>query len=96
MAKKRNVKKDIEYLTFEVVADCFSALELYPDRKKDEIFDIISDAVKNGNDLMERVNKKNIGDKKAVKQHYREIYADLLKGADDQFTRLSKVISAKK
>jgi len=96
MAKKKNVKKDIEYLTFEVVSDCFSALELYPERKKDEIFDIINDAVKSGNNLMERVNQKNIGDKKVIKQHYREIYADLLKGADEQFTRLSKIISAKK
>ena len=95
MAKKKNVKKDIEYLTFEVVADCFSALELYPNRKKDKIFDIIGDAVKNGNDLMARVNQKNLGDKKAIKQHYREIYADLLKGADDQFSRLSKEISEK-
>ena len=93
MAKKRNVKKDIEYLTFEVVADCFAALELYPDRKNQEIYDIISDAVKSGNDLMDRVNQKNIGDKKAVKQHFRSIYTDLLKGADEQFIRLSKTIS---
>ena len=95
MAKKRTVKKDIEYLTFEVVADCFSALELYPDRKKDEIYAIISDAVNNGNELMERVNKKNIGDTKEIKKHFKGIYADLLKGADEQFSRLSKVISEK-
>jgi len=93
MAKKRNVKKDIEFLTFEVVADCFSALELYPDRKNQEIYDIISDAVKAGNDLMDRVHQKNIGDKKAVKLHFKNIYIDLLKGADEQFLRLSKTIS---
>jgi hypothetical protein len=95
MAKIRRLKKDIEFITFEVVSDCFSALELYPDRKKTEIYTIISDAVNNGNDLMEKVNQKNLGDKKETKKHYKGIYTDLLKGADDQFSRLSKIISEK-
>ena len=95
MAKKRDVKKDIAYLTYEVIADSFAALELYPDRKQEEILSIIDDAVKNSNDLMERVNQKNIAKGKAIKQHFQKIYEDLIKGADDQFSRLSKVITEK-
>ena len=95
MAKKRNVKKDIEYLTYEVVADCFAALELYPERKPDEIQDIIKDAINTGNELLSKVNQKVEGDKKAVKQHFKTIYEDLFKSVDNNFTRLSKAISDK-
>ena len=95
MAKKRNVKKDIAYLTYEIIADSFAALELYPDRKPEEILNIIDDAVKNSNDLMDRVNQKNIGDKKAVKKHFQKIYEDLIKGSDEQFSKLSKLITEK-
>ena len=72
MAKKRNVKKDIAYLTYEIIADSFAALELYPDRKPEEILSIIDVAVKNSNDLMDRVNQKNIGKGKEVKKHFQE------------------------
>ena len=92
MAKKRDVKKDIEYLTLEVVSDCFAALELYPDRKQEEIYQIMNDAVNKGNELLSKVNQKITGDKKAVKQHFKEIYTDLIKSTDEHFTRLSNAI----
>jgi len=95
MAKKRDVKKDIAYLTYEIIADSFAALELYPDRKPEEILSIIDVAVKNSNDLMDRVNQKNIEKGKEVKKHFQEIYKDLIKGADEQFSKLSEIIKDK-
>jgi hypothetical protein len=91
MANRRHVKKDIEYITYEVLNDCFLSIETHPDRKRDEITKIINDAVIKRNELIKKVNQK-IKDKKETKKHFKNIYEDLFKSADSYFSRLSELL----
>ena len=90
MASVRELKKDIDYLVYEVISDCFVFSGLHPDIKSDEISAIISDAVDFRNDLIARVNNPD-GTKnpKIVKAYYKSVEKDLLTGVDKLFSRLS-------
>ena len=88
MANIRGIKKDINFLTGEVISDCFTFMYLYPDKKREEALDIISDAADLRNSLVERVNTKPEGKAKA---HYNAIFQDLLNGVDSNFKRISEL-----
>ena len=74
MASIRELKKDIDYLIFEVISDCFVYAGLHPDNKTDEVSGIISDAVNLRNDLITRVNNpEGKGEPKVIKAHYKAV-----------------------
>ena len=56
MANKRSLKKDIDYLVYEVVSDCFTVMSVKPADKGEELAEVISDAVILRNELIARVN----------------------------------------
>ena len=90
MASVRELKKDIDYLIYEVIADCFVFSDLHPDLRSEELSAIISDAVELRNDLIARVNNPDGKDNpKIVKAYYKSVGKDLLSGVDNLFTRLS-------
>jgi hypothetical protein len=92
MASLRELKKDIDYLVYEVISDCFVFAELHPDIKSDELSAIISDAVDFRNDLIARVNNPDGKDNpKIVKAYYKTVSKDLLTGVDKLFSRLSEL-----
>jgi hypothetical protein len=96
MASVRELKKDIDFLVFEVISDCFVYSNLHPDNNTGELENLISDAVALRNDLIARVNHPDGKDNpKIVKAYYQSISKDLLSGVDNLFERLS-AISAKK
>ena len=92
MASVRELKKDIDYLIYEVISDCFVFSSLHPDLKSEELSAIISDAVNLRNDLIARVNNPDGKDNpKIVKAYYKSVGKDLLSGADKLFSRLSEL-----
>ena len=96
MPSVRGLKKDIDYLIFEVISDCFVFSGLHPDNKPDEVSDIISDAVKLRDDLIARVNNPDGKDNpKIVKAYYKTVVKDLNSGVDMLFGRLS-ILTGKK
>jgi hypothetical protein len=96
MASVRELKKDIDYLIFEVISDCFVYSNLHPDNKTDELSVLISDAVELRNDLIARVNNPDGKDNpKIVKAYYKSVGKDLLTGVDKLFERLSALSSIK-
>jgi hypothetical protein len=96
MASVRELKKDIDFLVFEVISDCFVYSNLHPDNKSDELTTLINDAVELRNDLIARVNNPDGKDNpKIVKSYYKSVAKDLMTGVDKLFERLS-AISAKK
>jgi hypothetical protein len=96
MASVRELKKDIDYLVFEVISDSFTYSNIHPDNKSDELSTLISDAVEFRNDLIARVNNPDGKDNpKIVKTYYKTVEKDLLAGVDKLFERLS-ALSAKK
>jgi hypothetical protein len=92
MASVRELKKDIDYLIYEVISDCFVFSGLHPEMKSDELSAIISDAVDFRNDLIARVNNPDGKDNpKIVKAYYKSVEKDLLTGVDKLFSRLSEM-----
>lgn len=92
MANKRNLKKDIDYLAYEVIADCFTYAQVNGEKNDKKVKQIIGDTIELRNNLIARVNHPDGKDNpKLVKQHFRKIYADLLEGIDKQFNALSEI-----
>lgn len=90
MASVRKLKKDIDYLIFEVISDCFTFGTLHPEDKADEVSSIISDAVNLRNDLIMRVNNPESTDNsKVLRSHFQQITKDLFIGVDQLCSRLS-------
>jgi len=97
MASLRDLKKDIDYLMYEVISDCFVYQGIHPDHKTEELQTIINDAVNLRNDLIARVNNPDGKDNpKIVKAYYQAVKKDLTDGADKFFSRLSALSAAKK
>ena len=90
MASIRELKKDIDYLIFEVISDCFVFSNVHPENKTDELSILISDAVEFRNDLIARVNNPDGKDNpKILRAYYKSVVKDLISGVDDLFERLS-------
>lgn len=56
MASKRNLKKDVNYLTGEFLADCMSLLVLYGEQHEEKLSGIMQDLATSRNKLVETVN----------------------------------------
>jgi hypothetical protein len=83
------LKKDIDYLIEEVVADCYFAIYFHPE-KKDKVLEVMQGAVDLRNELFDRANspaEKN--NKSLVKKHYAQIRRDMFSGVDALFEKLS-------
>ena len=95
MANKRNVKKDIEYITYTIVHDCMAHLETGNQKTHDAVVKVISDAVQKRNELFSMVNNQKKGKRVEVRAYYRGIYKNLLGSADQSFDALSAAIKKK-
>jgi hypothetical protein len=96
MASIRNLKKDIDYLVFEVVSDSFTYAGLYPGKHTEELSDIVEEAVELRNDLIRRVNNpEGDGTPAAMKSNLQSVRKDLFTGVDKLFGRLSSVTKEK-
>lgn len=90
MANRRDVKKDIDYVTFEVISDCLTFMALFPEKGTTDAMEIIKETTEVRNELISRTNHPDgKNNPKLVKAHYRTIYSDLLSKMDQQFEKLS-------
>jgi hypothetical protein len=97
MASIRDLKKKIDELIFEVLADCFTFSGMHAGEKNEKAKEIINDAVNLRNDLIARVNNpEGKANPKIIKSYFKSIEKDLYTGADSFFERLSSLSSSKK
>mgnify|MGYP001031588807 CR=1 FL=1 len=95
MASRKNLKKEINDLCYEVVSDCFTYHLVHEDANRDKVMKIITGAIELRNELIARMgHPEDPGDPQAVKRHYSGIRNDLHRGMDDWFRKLS-ALSAK-
>lgn len=91
MASLRILKKDIDYLVEEILADCYLTIYFHPE-KKDKAIEIMQKAVDVRNNLYDRANhpaEKN--NKRLVKKHYNQIRLDMFQNIDGLFEELSSL-----
>lgn len=92
MASIKNLKKDIDYLVYEVISDCFTVMTVQPHDKSDELAELVGDAVKLRNELFSRVKHPGGKDNPAItSEYYKKIKIDLVEGIDKLFERLSTI-----
>jgi hypothetical protein len=93
MANRRSLKKDIQVLAGQLILDAVDVAEQAAPEVQDEIIKIISDAAILHNDLITRVNHIDGKDNpKMVKQFFKTIVDDLLKGVDALYSQLATYI----
>ena len=92
MASIKNLKKDINYLTSELVSDCYLYMYFHKEKEQDKVVEIIYDAVDLRNNLIQKTNHpENKDDRKALKAHFNNLYKEMLESVDGLFNRLSEL-----
>lgn len=95
MASVRMIKKDIDCLVGEVIADCYMTLYFHPDRK-DGVVAIMQQAVDLRNKLFSAANNPaEKHNKSLVKKHYAHLHRELMQNIDALFTNLSELCKQK-
>ena len=93
MATVRRLKKEIQFMSSQLIADCIDFLETIDDKKGVEILSIIEEAALLNNKMLDRAShpdgKHNC---KLVKAHYRKIKSDFIKGLDQAYAKLEGLI----
>jgi hypothetical protein len=78
MASIRNLKKDINALTYDMLARCYSLKNSDPEITGDKFEEIIRKIVFLRNDLVQRTNHpENDAESGSLKAHYRKVKEDL-------------------
>ena len=89
MASIKELKKDIDFLTYEVIEDCFIYVLLNPGKKEDEANKIIDDIIDVRSELISRMRNYDVSKNKSVKAYYKTIQNDLLAKVDESFEKIS-------
>jgi len=90
MASKRNLKKDINYLTSEILSDCYAHLYLFPDKNEDKVMEIISKTVNSRNDFINRINNPKL-ENKTTKQYFKELIDEVITNSNNIIEDIQKL-----
>lgn len=92
MSTIRNTKKEVAYLTGEVISNCYMAIYFQSETVKDELLAIVEQAIELHNNLIEKINhpaeKHNPS---LVRKHYRSIETQMIEEVDAMFEKISAI-----
>jgi hypothetical protein len=96
MASVKNLKKDIDSLFFEFISDCFLFTSIHTGEKRNEVQNLIEEAVSMRNEFIDRVNHPDGKDNPAlVKAYYTNLSKELMEKVDSYFEKLSDISKSK-
>lgn len=87
MASIREIKNEVNYLTFEIISDCNTFMNLHAD-KKEKAVELVEEAVALRNDLIQKINHPT----EFSNKYYKDLRDQLIDGADKIFEKLRKLI----
>jgi len=87
MAKIRDLKNEVNYLTFEIISDCNTFMTFHPD-KKDAAVKLVEEAVELRNNLIQKINHPETVSTK----YFKAVRNELILGADKIFEKLRALI----
>ena len=90
MASIRKSKKEVEFLTSEVISNCYLALYFQPEAKHDQFIGIISEAAELHNSTIDRINNPQPGES-TLRKYYRELGREFVDKIDKLFKSISDV-----
>ena len=84
----RTLKKDIDYLVDEAIADCCTFRSFRPETEE-TVYEIIDEVVTLRNNLYSKVNNRQDN---PAKPYFKAIKEELIAGVDAAYDRLSSLI----
>lgn len=92
MANRRELKKDLNWLTHEVITDCMIYLEMNPEKEEEPIAQIINNLLIKRNEALIKINMPTTKmAKNEVKAMYKTVIGDFLGITNGCFEELSKI-----
>lgn len=92
MARRKDIKRDVNNLCYEVVYECIVFLEHTPSLNQENVYQIIYDAIDLRNDLVHKVNNPQTNNSPAVRRdYYSGIRNDLYNGTISMIERLNSL-----
>lgn len=101
MATIRDLKKDIDYLTNEVINDSLLALEVHGKKVEEQVNNLINEVIEFNETLRKKINERPRGKKRhQSKKHEQKKYIkEIQKQVEEQFPvffeRISQIIASK-
>lgn len=93
MANRRDLKKEINFLHYELISDCITLLKNNKKQSEDEVVDIVNKVFNARNTIATEINKPTSKmSKKEVKERYDKISNFILKDLDEAYESLSKLV----
>ena len=92
MANRRELKKDINWLTEEVVSDCLIYWEFNKNKNKEHVVDIINSVITKRNELISRINKPSSKmTRHEVKSAYSQVVKEMFEVTNESLEKLSEL-----
>lgn len=91
MASRRELKKDINFLTTEIVSECYIK-HLLSETHEKEISVLIAETLANGDEFLSRVNHPDGKlNPKMAKKYYTHLRKDLMEKSSETLDKLNKL-----
>lgn len=79
MASIRKLKKEVNYLAYELLTEVFAYKHFHPDMEEKKFDTIIKDIVKSRNDIITRINHPGEAkDPENLTSHFQQVKDDML------------------
>jgi predicted nucleic acid-binding OB-fold protein len=88
MAKIRNLKKDVRYLTSELISEVLTYKYYHPELTDEKLSNVISDIIDINNDMLVKIN--NIAEPKNPKL-VKKYFAEIREGFDTAINKLDEL-----
>ncbi len=97
MATKREIKKEVNFLFEEMIADAILIREIKKDEKIQKTVDgLIMASINKHEDLISRINHpENADEKQSVKQYYSTIAKEAVEHFDETYKKINDIIQEK-
>jgi hypothetical protein len=77
MASIKRLKKDVNYLAYELLTEAFAYRYFHPDMTENKFYDIITRIVGIRNDLISRVNHPETADEINLHEYFGQVRNDM-------------------
>jgi len=92
MASRKDLKKDIDYLVFELIADCYSCIYENPDADLSGFEGVINDAIQLKEDLITKINQFNPKESGHSRKYFKLVRHELVNGLKGGYEKLSTIM----
>ena len=80
MASIRNLKKDLNYIAYELLTEAFAYKHFHPELEESKLDETIKKVVKLRNEILQRINRPGVFENPTEqKAHYRQIQEDMVR-----------------